>query len=605
MLQKQLRLWDGSDGPADLADWGGRGNHPGDALNIRVLLTVGATVAVVASAALAGQGSASATTPAPSSAAAGAAVAGATGQLAVGAHIAGVVPALHTGLGSAAGRSAGTTAGAVGAAAASCTEPNCNLSYHYGPIQRSPKVYLLFWGPKWNTVSTAESAKNYLISFYRGLGKDGWSLTAAQYGDPSGHHPTFGTPLLAGYGSDTNNPYQSVTLDDLGKEALKGISLFHITDTNDAEIVLAAQPGTCFAEFTPGDPSTTFAGNCGHVQASGGYCAFHDYDYNSSNPSQFLPWVNLPFQNDAGPGQGGCGENFINTGSAGTYDGFSMVAGHETMETITDPEVTAWYDPNDNISGGEIADKCAWAGEPFGVTDPAGDLTLSTGSFAMQSLWSNALGKCVMNGGLPLSVTTPAAQQSTVGKGIVLTIHATLGGNAPLSFRASGLPAGLSINSKTGVISGTLNITAGTFTPRVVVSYYAGWKTISFGWKVSSLPGEIKGYASKCVDDHGGSTSNGNMIDLSACNGWGRQLITFTASRELQVLGKCVTGGNTAFLEPCTGASDQIWTRQSNGEYVLASSGKCLTDPSNSTANGTRLTMAACVNTANQHWNLP
>jgi hypothetical protein len=566
-------------------------------VKIRALLTVGAAVAVVGSGVLAGQGSASAT---------GAAVSGSTGQVTVGAQIAGVVPALHTGLGAAAGTGAGkagAAAGAVGAAAASCAEPNCDLTYHYGPIQRTPKVYLLFWGPKWNSDSTAEAARNYLISFYRGLGKDGWSLTAAQYGDPSGHHPTFGTALLAGYGFDTNNPYRNVTLDDLGKESLKGISLFHISDTNDAEVILAAQPGTCFAPVAQGGP--TFAGSCGQVQGAGGYCAFHDYDYGFGTASQFLPWVNLPFQLDAGTG---CGQNFINTGSAGTLDGFSIVAGHETTETITDPELSAWYDQNDlNYSGGEIADKCAWEGIPFfgTPTDPAGDLTLSTGTFAMQSLWSNALGKCVMNGGLPLSVTTPAAQQSTVGKGIVLTIHATLGGHAPLSFRAWGLPAGLSINSKTGVIGGTLNVTAGTYAPRVVVSYYAGWKTISFGWKVSSTPGEIKGYASKCVDDHNGSTANGNMIDISACNGWGRQLITFTATRELQVLGKCVTGGSSAYLEPCTGAAGQIWTRQSNGEYVLASSGACLTDPSDSTANGTRLTLAACKNTANQHWSLP
>jgi hypothetical protein len=583
-------------------------------VKIRALLTVGAAVAVVGSAALAGHGSAGAATDGVTAAVPGAvpgggpaAVPGASGQVTVGTHIAGVVPSLHAGpraaggAGTAAGKAG--AAGAAGAAAASCVEPNCDLTYHYAPIQRSPKVYLLFWGPKWNSDSTAEAAKNYLVSFYRGLGKDGWSLTAAQYGDPSGHHPTFGSALLAGYGSDTNNPYRNVTLDDLGKEAQKGISLFHITDTNDAEVVVAAQPGTCFAL----EGGATFAGSCGQVQAAGGYCAFHDYDSGFGTASQFLPFVNLPFQLDAGSG---CGENFVNSGSAGILDGFSMVAGHETMETITDPvtgpQDYGWIDLNDPY-GGEIADKCAWGGSNWGQTpaDPAGVLTLSTGTFAMQSLWSNALGECVMNGGLPLSVTTPAAQQSTVGKGIVLTIHATLGGHAPLSFAASGLPAGLSINSKTGVISGTLNVTAGTYTARVVVSYYAGWKTISFGWKVSSTPGEIKGYASKCVDDHNGSTANGNMIDLSACNGSARQLITFTASRELQVLGKCVTGGTSAYLEPCSGAAGQTWTRQSNGEYVLASSGTCLTDPSDSTANGTRLTLAACKNTANQHWNLP
>jgi hypothetical protein len=31
----------------------------------------------------------------------------------------------------------------------------------------------------------------------------------------------------------------------------------------------------------------------------------------------------------------------------------------------------------------------------------------------------------------------------------------------------------------------------------------------------------------------------------------------------------------------------------------------CLTDPGNSTKNGTQLTVGTCKNTANQHWSLP
>jgi hypothetical protein len=44
-------------------------------------------------------------------------------------------------------------------------------------------------------------------------------------------------------------------------------------------------------------------------------------------------------------------------------------------------------------------------------------------------------------------------------------------------------------------------------------------------------------------------------------------------------------------------------TRLSNGEYVLKSNGKCLTKPT--TTNGKQLTLAACTNTASQHWSLP
>jgi hypothetical protein len=115
----------------------------------------------------------------------------------------------------------------------------------------------------------------------------------------------------------------------------------------------------------------------------------------------------------------------------------------------------------------------------------------------------------------------------------------------------------------------------------------------------------VKGYDAKCVDDSGGHTGNGNKIDIWTCNGTAAQRITFMANRELQVVGKCVTGGKTTFLEPCRDTSNQAWTRLANGEYVLAATGKCLTDPANSKVNGTRLTLAACKNTASQHWSLP
>ena len=71
------------------------------------------------------------------------------------------------------------------------------------------------------------------------------------------------------------------------------------------------------------------------------------------------------------------------------------------------------------------------------------------------------------------------------------------------------------------------------------------------------------------------------------------------------MLGKCVTGGTSSvFLEPCEDTSNQAWTRQSNGEYVLAANGKCLTDPASAKANGTKLG-GRPQNTANQHWSLP
>jgi hypothetical protein len=69
-------------------------------------------------------------------------------------------------------------------------------------------------------------------------------------------------------------------------------------------------------------------------------------------------------------------------------------------------------------------------------------------------------GNCGGQPGSP-SVTNPGSQSGTVGDSVNLQVHATDPGGEALTYSATGLPAGLSINSSTGVVSGTLT-TAGT-----------------------------------------------------------------------------------------------------------------------------------------------
>jgi len=367
--------------------------------------------------------------------------------------------------------------------AAACAEPNCDVTYHGGPVVRSPRVYLYFWGPKWKTAAVEKGAMNYLTAFYKGLGTapDAWLLTAAQYGTSKGT-PAFGKALYAGTKLDPSKPPASVTLHDFVLEADKGRKAFGITAGNmeNSLILIAPQSGTCYAVQTDGG---SFIGNCGKNNgATAGYCAFHDYDlYQTGSTRTFLPWINLPFQLDAGVN---CGEGFVN--SPGTYDGFSLAAGHETMEAISDPMVTAWYDSRDKVSGGgEIADKCAWGGAAWGGHDPFGDITLKTGKFAVQSIWSNAAGACVMSGKLGLKVVTPAAQKSGIGAHVSMQISTRQNGHARLAFKATGLPAGLSLGASSGKITGTVKGPKHTYHPKVTVSYFAGSATISFTWVVS------------------------------------------------------------------------------------------------------------------------
>jgi hypothetical protein len=70
----------------------------------------------------------------------------------------------------------------------------------------------------------------------------------------------------------------------------------------------------------------------------------------------------------------------------------------------------------------------------------------------------------VTGGGL--SFTAPGNQTNAVGDKVNLAMSGASGGTAPYTWSASGLPAGLSMNASTGVVSGT--ITAGSATPATV-----------------------------------------------------------------------------------------------------------------------------------------
>jgi len=58
------------------------------------------------------------------------------------------------------------------------------------------------------------------------------------------------------------------------------------------------------------------------------------------------------------------------------------------------------------------------------------DYDLNTGKFAMQSIWSNAAGACVMTGKLGLEVAAPAPQKSSIGAKVSVQISTTQSGHA-------------------------------------------------------------------------------------------------------------------------------------------------------------------------------
>jgi len=94
------------------------------------------------------------------------------------------------------------------------------------------------------------------------------------------------------------------------------------------------------------------------------------------------------------------------------------------------------------------------------------------------------------NGQNTVTVTNPGSQAGTVGAAASLQIHATDSASGQtLSYSATGLPAGLTINASTGLISGTPT-TSGSNTVTVTVKDTTGVTgTASFAWNISGRGG--------------------------------------------------------------------------------------------------------------------
>jgi lysophospholipase L1-like esterase len=151
-----------------------------------------------------------------------------------------------------------------------------------------------------------------------------------------------------------------------------------------------------------------------------------------------------------------------------------------------------------NASSGRISGTPSAAGTS-NVTVTASDGRGGTGTASFT--WT------VMPANVAPVVTSPGNQSGTVGVAVSLLIVANDANGDPLAYSASGLPAGLSINSSTGRITGSPS-TAGTANVTVTVNDgRGGTGTANFTWTVSPAPPPPPVNAAPTVSDPGNQSS--------------------------------------------------------------------------------------------------
>ncbi len=240
---------------------------------------------------------------------------------------------------------------------------NNNLQYFGGPVEKKPKAFLIFWG--FNVSGSDPSGEMaYVTALFTGIGGSTWMATDKQYYQITGgvhQHIKNIANQLGGTWIDPSSVPSSPSDAQIRAEAANGEAHFGYNKAGN------------YIVFTPHNHNSAGFGSS--------YCAYHS-PTNSGGGE--ISYTNEPYMTDAGRN---CGENSVNPGAGGLLDGVSIVVGHEEAESQTDPQVnlnTAWAGPL-----GEIGDACAWQNLQ--------DITLSTGKFAMQPLWSNAIGACTQH----------------------------------------------------------------------------------------------------------------------------------------------------------------------------------------------------------------
>lgn len=228
-----------------------------------------------------------------------------------------------------------------------------NLVDHGGPVLSASNTYAIWWGDQGAFPNDATTGIDDLLG---GLNRSNYLDIASQYMRST----RISTSFVTNWTDSSTPPDRSPSVSSVLSEVGRAIS------ANSA---------------TP-DPSATYFVYTSNFPKGGvRFCAWHAFGTVDGVQVQIAYMPNIS-------GIAGCdpGNTFDQTGFSQGTRALANVTAHEFMESITDPDASAWYDS----SGQEIGDKCAWQ---FTGTVDLGGL-----GWQLQEEWSNAVSGCVQGG---------------------------------------------------------------------------------------------------------------------------------------------------------------------------------------------------------------
>jgi PKD repeat protein len=374
-----------------------------------------------------------------------------------------------------------TTTASHGASAA-CIADNTDcglLTYHHGAVMHAERFYELFWTPSGHGLPSAYKA---------GLGSWLTEVAAADYTPTnlfsvdqqfydtlSGGAKRFVPYAITNGGQLTDtDAYPAKQCSDDGMTVC-------LTDPQiQAEVKkyvaahgLPTGPGTEYFVFTPNNVGSCFdstSSSCAYTS----FCGYHGF-IGTARASTEILYANMPWAYNVS----GCDTNLaFGTGYANgdAIDPVVGVLSHEASETMTDPNLDAWYQDAGTDAGYEDGDKCAYVYGNGGYGSTTGlannglgfyNYTLAPDQYLMQLEWDQRLKNCSRTN--TDTQPTVSITPTTATHGVARTFTANVTDPAGISTIGWTFGDGTAATTTTATVTHTY-ATAGTKTMTVLVT---------------------------------------------------------------------------------------------------------------------------------------